>query len=64
MKAAHLVWTLWALVACNTTYGPGAPPEPGPVEATVCAEGSTEPACAMENPVCTDPSDDECMGSM
>jgi hypothetical protein len=64
MKAARLVCVLSALVACNTTYGPGDPPEPGPVRSAVCDEDRPEPGCAMENPVCTDPGDYECEGPM
>ncbi len=65
MKDATLVWILWALVACNTTYGPGnPPPEEGAVKTAVRPEGSTDPACAMDNPLCMDPSDSECMGPM
>jgi hypothetical protein len=64
MKAVHLLCILGALVACNTTYGPGNPPEPAPDDIPVCDEDSPEPGCAMENPVCTDPSDYDCEGSM
>ncbi len=65
MKTAFLAWILWALVACNTTYGPGnLPPEEDVVNTPVCPEGSTDPAYAMDNPLCMDPSDYECEGPM
>jgi len=38
--------------ACTTTYGPGEVDEPQEKAETSCMEDSSQPGCAIENPVC------------
>ncbi len=66
-SVSSLLASLAALLgACTPSYGPwNVEDEPAQkeVEQPVCRTGN-EPGCAFDNPMCTDPGDAECMGSM